>query len=406
MKATSIIPDPDYFSRLDALLKAHHRAIPAMVVDLELLDQNIQRLQSLIHPSSDFRLVVKSLPSWELMSYVMERLATRKVMVFHQPFLLDLAGKLDAEADVLLGKPLPIKAAHDFYALVETRAAAFDPFAQIQWLIDTTTRLRQYVDLAKSWGRRLRINLELDVGLHRGGFATREELRQALHLLQTHADAVEFSGFMGYDPHVVKLPKVIRSVERARQLSDRHYRLCQALVREEFPALWHAELTFNGAGSPTLALHATAESPLNDVSAGSCLVKPTTFDTPLLADFLPACWIATPVLKKFEGTHVPGLERFRGLLRRLRSRFAQTYIIYGGFWKADYCHPEGLATHAFFGSSTNQNMLHAPAHVSLEVDDYVFLRPHQSEFVFLQFGALLAFRRAELVGRWPVLSEE
>ena len=43
--------------------------------------------------------------------------------------------------------------------------------------------------------------------------------------------------------------------------------------------------------------------------------------------------------------------------------------------------------------------------VDLAVDDYVFLRPTQSEFVMLQFGDLLPVKDGEIVGRWPVFHQ-
>ncbi len=41
--------------------------------------------------------------------------------------------------------------------------------------------------------------------------------------------------------------------------------------------------------------------------------------------------------------------------------------------------------------------------VELEVDDFIFLRPTQSEAVLLQFGDLVVIRGDEIVDRWPVL---
>jgi D-serine deaminase-like pyridoxal phosphate-dependent protein len=39
------------------------------------------------------------------------------------------------------------------------------------------------------------------------------------------------------------------------------------------------------------------------------------------------------------------------------------------------------------------------------VDDHIFLRPSQSEAIFLEFGDLLAVRGAQIVARWPVLKQ-
>ena len=64
----------------------------------------------------------------------MDRAGTSALMVFHQPFLNAVATAFP-DADVLLGKPMPVAAAETFYR--GPRLPAFDPATQVQWLIDT-----------------------------------------------------------------------------------------------------------------------------------------------------------------------------------------------------------------------------------------------------------------------------
>lgn len=394
-----------YFKRLNASLKNYKQAIPRLLIDLDALDRNLAVLQGMLQAAVDFRIVVKSLPCPALLDYIMAKMDTKRLMVFHQPFLSTIAASADAEYDVLLGKPMPIQTAKYFYQTLNTNNTTFDPFRQIQWLIDTPARLQQYLQLAQSLSQKLRINLEIDIGLHRGGVPDLDTLRTALQLIEAHPDFLEFSGLMGYDPHVVKLPKIVRSQEKAFELACDSYDQCKAVIKEEFPNLWHSDLTFNGAGSPTLPLHHSARSPLNDISAGSCLVKPTTFDIPTLVAYEPACYIATPILKKLQGTTIPAIEPLKGALNWINAAHQQSYFIYGGYWKADYYYPSGLRENKLFGVSTNQSMLNAPLESDLAVDDFVFLRPQQSEFVFLQFGNLLAIRHQEIVSEWKLMDE-
>ena len=390
-----------YFEQLNQTLKNYQRAIPCLLIDLDKVDENIAILKKNIHANTDFRIVVKSLPSMELVQYVMQQAATEKLMVFHQPFLTDLANQLDDKADILLGKPMPIKTATYFYNNLSESQKEFNPFQQIQWLVDTPKRIQEYINLAKQLGQPLRLNIEIDVGLHRGGFKDLTQLKTGLALIEQYKEWVTFSGLMGYDPHVVKLPRFIRSKEKALRLANEFYVQCKEIVRKDFPNLWSDNLTFNGAGSPTIALHKN-NSPLNDISAGSCLVMPTTFDIPTLDKYQAACFIASPVLKAFEGTTLPALEKMKSLLNFISSSNQQSFYIYGGFWKADYCYPIGVQQNSLF-ISTNQTMLNAPPSVKLEVDDFVFLRPHQSEFVFLQFGNILPVRNGEVKSPWSIL---
>jgi D-serine deaminase-like pyridoxal phosphate-dependent protein len=392
----------NYFNKLNLVLKKHHRAIPFLLIDLDLLDKNIETLKNACHPKINLRIAAKSLPSFELIRYIMDKLRTDNLMVFHQPFLTDLSARLNEKADVLLGKPMPIKTAAYYFANLPELQNGFDPYKQIQWLVDTEDRITQYANLADKLGEKLRLNLEIDVGLHRGGFTTIEELRIGLKIINNHRDKLTFSGFMGYDPHLVKIPNLLRSQQKSLETSKAFYDQCIATVKEEFFLLWNESLTFNGAGSPTVHLHKSTNTPLNDITASSCLVKPSTFDIDSLTAFEPATFIATPILKKFEGTTLPGLEKLKSILNYSPSN-RQSFFIYGGFWKAAYCYPKGLKQNSLFGASTNQTMLNAPPDVNLDVDDFVFLRPHQSEFVFLQFGNILTIRNHELEGEWTLL---
>lgn len=387
-----------YFKNINQELKNYQRAIPCLLVDLDILDENITEVLSNFRNDASLRVVVKSLPSVQLIEYILHKTNSNKLMVFHQPFLTDLASRLDNKADVLLGKPMPIKTAIYFYNNLAQPNNGFNPFTQIQWLVDTEKRIEEYINLAKQHNQKLRLNIEIDVGLHRGGFSSLENLSKGLSLIENNQDFVEFSGFMGYDPHVVKLPKIIRSQKKSLQLANQFYGDCKALVRNDFPELWNKNLTFNGAGSPTLNLHKEQRSPINDIAIGSCFVKPTMFDIPSLKNYKPAAFIATPILKNFSNTTLPGLEKLKQFFSK-KSAF-----IYGGFWKADYYYPKGIKQNNLFGASTNQTMINIPKNESILVDDFIFLRPHQSEFVCLQFGEILPIRNGKIQQSWQLLN--
>ncbi len=404
IKSAATTMKQKYFESLNQELKNQPRAIPSLLIDLDQLDQNIETLESSLQPNINFRIVVKSLPSPELIDYIIQKANTKKLMVFHQPFLSHLSKIHDSTIDILLGKPIPIKTAAYYYHTLET-PNGFSPTKQLQWLVDTSRRVEEYIFLAKKINQKIRLNLEIDVGLRRGGFASLEKLKEALRLIQSNSSHVEFSGFMGYDPHIVKLPKILISQKTAFKKANDFYGKCIDLLKNEFPNLFHEALTFNGAGSPTVQLHENKNSYLNDISAGSCLVKPTTFDIPTLKKYVPACFIATPVLKKMKNTTIPGIENFKGLFNFLNKKNRQSYFIYGGFWKADYYYPKGVSENKLYGSSTNQTMINSSSKNELQVDDFVFLRPHQSEFVFLQFGNILTLRNGKVNGSFSLLSQ-
>jgi len=395
-------PYSSYFNKVNESLKNQGTYLPSMLVDLDILDSNIKALSAQLNNNVDYRIVAKSLPSSELLGYVMEQSSTNKLMVFHQPFLTKIAHDYP-NSDVLMGKPMPVKAAQRFYQL-QPKDSQFESNKQLQWLIDSKERLEQYLQLAKTVQQQLQINIELDVGLHRGGLQQANELDALLTIIDDNPQHLVFSGFMGYDPHVVKIPSIIKSVEQAFAESQDIYQSFINRLYKVSPQYKKQNLCFNGAGSPTIALHLN-KTVANELSAGSCLVKPVDFDIPSLSAFKPAAYIATPVLKKMQGTTIPATEFAKDIFPLWDSNMEQTFFIYGGKWLAKYESPQGLQGNGLFGTSTNQEIVNGSNRVNLNIDDHVFLRPTQSEFVFLQFGSLLTLRNNQITSQWPILQQ-
>jgi D-serine deaminase-like pyridoxal phosphate-dependent protein len=242
------------------------------------------------------------------------------------------------------------------------------------------------------------------VGLHRGGVAGPAALSAMLDAIAAHPDHLDLSGFMGYDPHVgMGVPRILGTPQ---ELLARAMRLYQGYVdqlRSEHPTLWREELTLNTAGSPTYRLH-EAEDLSNDISVGTGLLKPAHYDLPALAEHRPAAWIATPVLKSTGPVRIPALDERSRLFSWWDVNQRETFFLYGGNWMAQYASPRGLQANALYGRSSNQEIVNGPKSVGLAVDDHVFLRPHQSESVLLQFGDLLAMRGGRIQEQWPVFA--
>ncbi len=390
-----------YFLALQAALREAGLFRPTLVIDRAGLALNLAELKARLPKHKRFRVVAKSLPSLPLIAAVRAFMNTERLMVFHQPHLNFISRHMP-DAQLLLGKPLPAGAAQRFYA--QHRPGAFDPSQQLEWLVDTPQRIAEYRELAAAAGGRLRLNLELDVGLHRGGFRTAQEVAEAIRAIQA-APALAFSGFMGYEAHAAKMPKALGGVHGALAQAMAFYSECLAAARDALGAAFVPDaLTLNAGGSNTYAYYDEA-APCNELAIGSGLVKPTDFDTPGLDTHVPACFIATPVLKALDRTEIPGLERLTGLFSAWDPNTARTFYLYGGYWLASPVSPPGLQRNAIWGHSTNQDMLNGSSDVRLEAGDTVFLRPHQSEFVFLQFGDLAVYEGGRIVDAWAVLPE-
>ena len=390
-------PRDPYFLGLQQALTKAGIATPTLVIDKTRLNANIDTLVSQLPEGMAYRIVAKSLPSLDLIGHIRKRSGSNRLMTFNQPMLSTLTRTMP-DADQLVGKPLPVAAARNYFngLAVEDAPAA----GQIQWLVDTPERLRQYQELATTTGQVLRINLELDVGLHRGGLEAGDTLKAMLEALST-SENLTFTGFMGYEPHLAALPETMGWRERAKAGAWRRYSEALAQAAEVFGADAVAGLVRNAAGSPTYRYYQSTEI-ANEISAGSCLVKPTHFDTPLLEPHQPASFIATPVIKSIAKTRLPGLEFAAKGQRAWDPNTTRTVFIYGGNWLADPIDPPGLSYNKTFGRSSNQEMLNGGHNLSIEPDEFVFFRPHQSEAVFLQFGDIAVYEDGRITERWPV----
>lgn len=397
-------PHARYFADMERLLQRDGPGTACLILDLDRLNHNLIALRDAMPPGKAYRLVSKSLPCASLIDHVLAAMRSRRIMCFHQPFANALARSFP-DADLLVGKPMPVEAVARFYD--DHRPGRFDPQSQLQWLVDTPQRLARYANLARARGVRLRISIEIDVGLHRGGVDNDADFLTMLRMLRDDSRHLRFGGLMGYDPHVVRLPDLMGDADALQQAANARYRHFIALLRRHGGDLLTLQqdppLVFNGAGSPNFVLH-DERAPTNDLAVGSALVKPADFDLPTLAAFRPALWIAAPVLKVADGVELPGLEWASLPARLWNPNLQRTHFIYGGNWRADSVSPQGLSTNALFGRSSNQEMLTGAAISALAPGDWVFHRPRQSEALMLQFTEILVVQAGGVVDHWPVLT--
>ena len=163
-------------------------------------------------------------------------------------------------------------------AVLPTARAAISARATsaVQWLIDTPERLAGVRALAErsASDAHQRRDRRRPPPRRRAGH---RDARAASSRPSPPTRRLAFAGFMGYDPHVAKVPSWARSraslIQEVRETLPRLRRLRARAL----PELWNERVTLNGAGSPTLPLYED-DTLLNDLSVGSALVKPTDFD--------------------------------------------------------------------------------------------------------------------------------
>ena len=389
-----------WYTQLNRVLRQQGQGVPVLLLDKASLDANIAVVKQQLPAQVQPRLVVKSLTCLQLIAHIASSLNCSRFMVFHAPHLPVIVTQF-AQADILLGKPMPVAAVRQFYSQYLSQPAdsmADKAQPHIQWLVDGTERLQQYLALAKALNLQLRINIEIDIGLHRGGLAKPKQLEPLLNLISENTQYLQLAGLMGYDAHVGKIPGVIQSLQTSYQLSQQRYQAHIDFIKTSFPQLFNAQLCFNGAGSPTFSLHCQ-QTVCNDIAFGSMLLKPTDFDIATLTQLKPALFIATPVLKVLPHSQIPGL----ALLDKLPHRHKALFV-YGGNWLARYVYPQGIQVNSLYGRSSNQEMVNIPKGCNIQMDDYVFLRPTQSEAVIGQFSQLYCYDGQQLLG-WATFND-
>lgn len=380
--------DP-YFKDLAGALQRAGLNRPVLLIDRQRLDANIRAIRASVDKAGlPLRVVAKSLPVPLLLETVLKGMGSERLMLFSAEMLLQLIPLYPA-ADILMGKPLPVA---EFARVADTIGP--EAAGRVQWLIDTTDRLVQYQAVAQARGLGLRASFEIDVGLHRGGFATGDALGAALSLAR--AAGTMIAGLMGYDPHVPRMPRP----QSAFAASQKVYGTMIAVLREA--GVDPTALTLNAAGSPTFRRHC-AGTVANEVSVGSAFVKPGDFDLPDLFDLAPAAFIATPVLKADHSQQLPGIEPLSGAMHWWDRNTQRGFFIHGGHWLAKPVSPPGLSYSKLFGRSSNQELLTGSKAIDLKPDDSLFLRPDQSEALFLQFADLAIYEGGDIRQHWPTL---
>ena len=376
-----------YFAGLQAALKRAGVAQPTLVIDRPRLEANIAAVRAKLSTTAlGLRVVSKSLPAPELLGLVMAGAGSYRLMVFNG-VMLDEMLAFQPNADVLLGRPLPAAQVAGF---VHRHANDPAPAARPQWLADSAHRLRQYAEIARADGVLLRINLEIDVGLHRGGLPDLAALAEAIDLAKAEP-LLQITGLMGYDAHAAGAPSPRAEVDRAIE----RYGAAVKLLAKELGDV--SGMTLNTAGSPTYALH-LADPYANEVSIGSAFVKPTHFDLPMLEDLQPAAFIAEPVLKVMDPALFPRREGQTEALNILDPNSQRGFFLYGGYGDAKPVSPRGLRFSPHWGG---RGMLAGSAKVELAQDDFVFMRPTESEGVFLQFGDIAVYDGQDISAWWP-----
>lgn len=424
-------PASDYFDRLSMSIDAAGIGTPIVVVDLDRMEANVDRIRGGIEgdvppppgtrPDKVFRVVEKSLPSIDLLRLVTERAGqagAERFLVLHLPLLPALLEAFPS-ADVISGKTHLTSAVAAFFDGLPAGTDRAAVARQVVFLADGVERLMELGMLADrlaavSAGLRLRVAVEIDVGLRRSGVRTPDQLAAVLALVADgSAGAIELAGLLGYDGHVVHGPGA--STEAAHEAwieATAAFRDFVAVVAS-FPSLMRDDLIFHSGGTTTFPLYRSPpadasgtpfSTPVNDVATGGGVLRPGEYPDFLIGGLAPAIFVAAPVLRVYRpGEDLPEIPFLGADLSARVFGDLHGLTVYGGGWPAFFTHPRvGPAPLSGGGAGgcawvPNQGLLSAAPELAIEPGDWIYFHPTSSDVIF-QFDRIHTVRGGSLTG--------
>lgn len=392
-----------YFAQLNHALKKQRGGASAGIVDLDRLHSNMNLIQKKLGSSYKLRIVTKSLPSLDLLKYLMTKAQTNRLMVFSEPFLVEMLLNMNCESlDILLGKPLPV----DAFA----RLTSYDGWNTISWLIDTKERLQQYLHYAQREHIQIKISLEIDVGLHRGGFEAIEDFNEAVRIIKANSEYLKLTGLMGYDGHIPYVPFYFnkeRSTKKAFLIVQRLYDQFVNELRKHYDIKTIHTMTFNSGGSHTYFYYPDYQNntPVNDIAIGSAFLAPQQFADIIRQGHQPALFLSSPVLKKITPSKLPHVEILTTLINLWDPNLQVSYFMLDGGWPGELVSPLGLKKNYWWDENKlgysnllpNQSILSSSNETNVNVDDFVFYHPWEGDGM-LCFKKLVLYRQSGIVG--------
>ncbi len=394
-----------YFAQMNAALRAQRGGASAGIIDLDRLDNNMAVVRKTLGNDFKLRIVTKSLPSIELLRYLMDKGNTNRLMLFSEPFIGEVLSNFNPDSvDVLLGKPIPVDA---FVRLTEKKG-----WTTVNWLVDTKQRLNEYIAIAKQKDTLVKLSLEIDVGLHRGGFETPAELGEAVEIIKQNNRYVRLTGLMGYDGHVPFVPFYInkeRTIKKAFVKVQNLYTAFVDELKKHYDAQYISTLTFNSGCTHTYFYYPAFKSitPVNDIAMGSGFVCPAQFPELLALGHQPALFLSSPVLKKIETSKLPHAEKLSPLVNFWDPNLKVSYYMLGGGWPGEPVAPAGLKKNYFWDENDlgysnllpNQAILSSSDENNLNVGDFVFSHAWEGDGM-LAFKQIELYRQPKIVGEW------
>lgn len=376
--------------------------LPAAVVDLSALDQNIRSVAQMVRgkiPPKTLRLATKSIRVPALIQRVLKfGPPYQGLMCYsaHEARLLSTFG-LD---DFLVAYPSTRDS--DLEALKDLHQQG----QKIRIVVDSTTHLGALAAKMKGVSIPFSVIVEIDLswrplgghmhfGVRRSPIRTEADVFQILEEIGKRPE-LRFSGIMAYEAQVAGvgdrnpfkklLSPVIYWMRRhsARLVSERRRNLSKQLVDRKIQME-----VFNGAGTGSLSF-AADEDALTELTAGSAFFCPHLFDYYSNLSLQPSAFFALAVVRASD----PGFVTCQG----------GGYIASGepGWDRVPIPHlPSKLKLVSMEGAGEVQTPLRIPTGLNLRVGDPVLFRHAKAGELMERFNQVLLVSNGKIVDRVP-----
>lgn len=375
--------------------------LPAVVVDLDAFDRNLDRHLSVLAAwQLPLRVATKSLRVPALIERVLGRRGARGLMCFHAGEAARLA---DRGIDDLF-VAYPVFGTADLRALCDLTARG----VTVSVAVDSEEGLRRYSEVASGAGVSLNVVLCVDMSLKMANGRVHVGVRRSpLHtsndvvglaerarrlpgivvygILGYEAQVAGLGDASAYDSVVVRLGKRVLRHVSMRELAARRSRIVEALRSRGF------ELAFvNGGGTGSLDLTSPITG-VTEVTAGSGLYKPLLFDayeSAFVKSLEPSCFFALEVTRR------PG--------PRVVTCAGGGYVASGAAGPDKLPRPfapSGLELLPMEGAGEVQTPLRGYAADALRLGDPVFFRHAKAGELMERFNEVVLLRDGRAVDR-------
>lgn len=409
IRSASIATDQARFAAWNKTLRRQAAGRETAFVDLDAVDHNLKLVGETLGSGIDLRLVAKSLPSLELLEYMMNTACTNRIMAFAEGMVRDLLIRFGSDVDILLGRPAAVDAARRIFGALERRGQRVNPASGVRWLVDTAERMAEFAQLARERNEPITVAVELDVGLRRGGARNGHELLAMLKEIDV-SEHLRFAGFMGYEGHIPFAAMGGLTPDAEFDAVQKRYHRFLQIGREHYPGLFAEPLVLNSGGSRTYQFYAEGvDTPVNEVAMGSAFFYPSNFHDIPEKNLRAATFFATPVLKRIDPAEAPFDQQFLPGLAADNPSLAVANFMTTGDFPGSLVYPDGLIKNPLAVDDTspprlvnmlpNQGRWLGSRQAPLGVGDFVFYQPWEADAIrWLRY--LDVFRAEKLVDQW------